>query len=118
MAAGDAFTMVPTSVITEEPVYNNVESPTETQKKEYFNVAATPIQRYRLEFMGKTHAERQAIINHFNDQYGSYHNFSWQSVPSYINSGANITGRWVKGTYKESPVGSKWRINISFEKEN
>ncbi|HCY86662.1 MAG TPA: hypothetical protein DHV36_16135 [Desulfobacteraceae bacterium] len=118
MAAGSPFTMVPNVVTRIEPVYNNVESETESQKKEYFNIAGSPVEQFRLEFGGKTKAELQAFMAHFNDQLGSFYAFSWQSVPDYIDGGADMTGRWVAGSYKETPVEEHWKFQITFEKAN
>jgi len=118
MAAQDPFTIVPDIVITLEPVYNNIESQTESQKKEYFNVVATPTTRFRLEFGARTSAERDVILGHFDDQLGSHYSFSWQSVPDYIDSGSNITGRWVAGSLQMPSNSNYWKISILFEKEN
>lgn len=118
MAAGDPFTMIASEVTTLEPVYNNVETPTESMKKEYFNIATTPLEQYELFFKARTDAQRDVILTHFNDQLGSHHDFSWTSVPNYIDSGNNITGRWVKGSFQMSVIGNKWNVTIQFEKEN
>lgn len=118
MAAGSPFTVVPNVVITIEPEYNNVQSKTESMKKEYFNISSNSVDKYQLEFKVLSDAGRDVILDHFNDQSGGYHNFSWQSVPSYIGSGANITGRWIQGSLKMTQNSNKWKIMINFEKEN
>ncbi len=118
MAAGDAFTLVPEAVVTLEPEYNTVESQTESMKKEHYEISSTPVERYRLIFEALTDSERDTLLDHFKDQSGGYYAFSWQSVPNYIGSGANITGRWVKGSLTMNPLNPYWKCSIEFEKEN
>lgn len=117
MAAGSPFTLVANEVITLEPEYNNVITQAESMKKEYYNLSTNAIKRYRLNFKALTNANRDILLTHYNDQYGEYHNFSWQSVPSYIGSGANITGRWIGGSLQMVVVSNKWKCSIVFEKE-
>lgn len=118
MAAGSPFTVVPNEVVTLEPVYNNVTSKTESMKKEYFGISDTPTKRYQLLFKVRNDAERDVILDHFNDQKSNLHSFPWQSVPDYIGSGANITGRWVPGSLKMPTNSNKWRVSLDFEKDN
>jgi len=100
------------------PEYNNVTSQTESMKKEYYNISATAVETYQLEFKALSDTDRDTILTHYKDQSGGYHNFSWQSVPSYIGSGANITGRWIEGSLKMSINSNRWKVSLSFEKEN
>lgn len=116
--AGEAFTLIPQEVITSEPIYYNVITTSESMKKEYMNISSTPIERYELTFKILTSTDRDILLNHYNAQYGGYHNFSWQSVPSYIGAGANITGRWVTGSLSMTIISNHWRCKIVFEKEN
>ena len=118
MAAGSAFTIKPNNVLELVPEYNNVTSQTESMIKEYFQVSATAVKKYNLEFKAKTTTERNSILNHYNDQSGGYYPFSWQTVPSYIGSGSSITGRWVEGSYSETQTSNKFQITIAFEKAN
>ncbi len=118
MAAGSAFTLVPNEVITEEPEYHNIITESESMKKDYQNISTTKVQKYELIFKALTNVNRDILQTHFEDQYGDYHSFSWQSVPSYIGSGANITGRWVKGSLKMSIISNRWKCSVLFEKNN
>jgi hypothetical protein len=118
MAAGSAFTLVPNLVTTLVPEYNNVQSQTESMKKEYFNISATPVESYRIDFNAITSAVRDTILTHYKDQSGGYYPFSWTSVPSYIGSGSNITGRWVEGSLSMEKISNRWKVSISFEKAN
>lgn len=118
MAAGSAFTLVPNEVITIEPDYHNVITASESEKKDYQNISTTKVQKYELKFKALTNVNRDILLTHFEDQSGGYYLFSWQSVPSYIGSGANISGRWVKGSLKMSIISNKWRCSVVFEKDN
>ena len=118
MAIGSAFTIEPNNVIEDVPEYNNVVTETESMKKEYFNVSTTPIKRYKLDFKAVTKTVRNSILDHYNFQLGGWYPFLWQTVPSYIGSGSDITGRWIEGSYSESHNSNLFRISISFEKAN
>ncbi len=119
MAAGDAFTLEPNVVETIAPEYNNVQSQTESMKKEYYQVSSTPVEQYDLTFKALSTADRDTLLTHNKDQSDDYYPISWQSVPNYLGGGSNITGRWVKGSLKMSPVGEKrWKCSITFEKAN
>lgn len=118
MAAGDPFSLTPQDAITLEPDYHNVITETESMKKDYQNISVTPVLKYKLIFKALTSANRDVLLAHYNDQYGGYHSFSWQSVPSYIGAGANITGRWVKGSLNMTIISNKWRCEVVFEKDN
>ena len=116
MAAAN-FTIAPSEVVELSPVFNNIITPTESMKKEFLNLAATPVRRYRLKFNTKSTAVKDAILAHHDSAYGGYDDFSWTSVPAHVNSGANLTGRWVDGSMQFTPVGYKlWNISIDFEK--
>jgi hypothetical protein len=119
MAAGDAFSLVPNVVKPLGRKYNNEQTTSDGMKKEYYNLSATPIKKFRLVFNALSATDMGTLRDHYDDQYGGYHNFSWQSVPDYINSGANITGRWVDGSLKREPTGhNRWKCTVDFEKEN
>ena len=90
MAAGGAFSLVPNEVIEIEPTYNNVITQSESMKKEFLNLSSTPLLQYKIKFSALTTANKDVLLAHYKDQSGGYYEFSWTSVPSYINSGANI----------------------------
>ena len=119
MAAGDPFTTDPHEVIPMEPEYHNIITPSESMKKEYINLSATPVEKYKLKFKAVSNTVRETILTHFKDQSGGYYSFSWQSVPSYINGGANITGRWIDKSFNMTPAGPMlWDCELTFEKDN
>ena len=118
MAARGTFSLIPNEVLTAEPEYHNVITDSESMKKEYINIATTPTEKFTLNFSALTNAERDTLLDHYNDQYGGFYSFSWASVPSYVCSGADITGRWVKGSLKMTSVSKTyWKCSIVFEKD-
>ena len=123
--AGANFTLVPTWVYPLEPEYNTIETQSESMKKQYQSLSSTPVQKYRLVFEGLSDANRGTILNHYHTCLGGYDYFSWQSVPSYIDTnldgtpdGSNMTGRWVPGTLNMTPRANGWDVEIVFEKDN
>lgn len=115
--AGEVFTLEPLDVIPLEPEYHNVITQSESVKKDYQNISTTPTRKYKVIFKPMTTANRDVLVNHFEAQYGGYHPFSWQSVPSYIGSGANMTGRWIDDSLEISMVSHMWQCTILFEKD-
>lgn len=117
MAQGDAFSMTPKVVEVSEPAHHNIITAADSMKKEYLNVSATPMERFKLKFPNLTSAERTTLQTHFSDQYGGFASFIWQSVPAYIGGGSNITGRWVDGSLQMVPNGhTHWACSVIFEK--
>ena len=118
MAARGTFSLIPNEVLTAEPEYHNVITDSESMKKEYINIATTPTEKFTLNFSALTNTERDTLLDHYNDQYGGFYSFSWASVPSYVCSGADMTGRWVKGSLKMTPISKTyWKCSIMFEKD-
>ena len=120
MAAGDAFTsLTPNFVTPINPDYHNKITPSESMKKEYLNMAATPVEQWRLKFSALSSANMNTLLTHVKDQSDGYYEFSWQTVPSHVNGGANITGHWVQGSLSITPSGTLWwTVEITFEKSN
>jgi hypothetical protein len=117
MAAGDNFSLKPNVVEPQEPAYNNIATQSESMKKEYLNLAATPEEKFLLRFKALTSTNMSILLTHFKDNSGGFYPFSWTSVPSYINSGSDMTGRWVQGSLKITPNGNRyWQCEVMFEK--
>jgi hypothetical protein len=120
--AADDFSLVPTWVYPEEPEFHNIITPAESMKKQYQNLSATPWRRFRLVFKGLSDTNFWALYNHFYGRYGGYDSFSWQSVPSYIDTdqdgtpdGSNLTGRWVDKSFSFRPLANGWDAEVVFE---
>ncbi|MFH1781012.1 MAG: hypothetical protein ABH835_00110 [Patescibacteria group bacterium] len=117
MAAGDNFTLVPDSVIPDEPEYNTVVTPSESMKKEYLAISSTPVEKFTLNFKVLPSSDMLGIRTHYKDQTGGYYPFNWKTVPSYIASPSSMKGRWVAGSMSLGIVGDKyWSLSIKFEK--
>ena len=119
------FTTVPTTVIPETPEYHTIITQTESMKKEYLSLSSNRTQKYKLLFKAITNAVFLTIQDHYDSCLGQYDNFSWTSVPSYIDTdlngsgdGSNMTGRWVEGSLNMTPLGAlKCNVEIIFEKD-
>jgi len=117
--AADDFTLEPNVVTELEPIYNTISTDSESMKKEYLNLSTTPVEQYELKFKALSTANKDTLIAHYKARYGGYDSFAWTSVPAYIGSGSNITGRWIPGSLKISPIGnSLFTCSINFEKDN
>ena len=118
--AGEAFTMDPQEVIALAPEYHNVITPMESMKKEYHNISATPVEKFRLLFKGLSNTDKETLLDHYNSQSGGYYEFEWQTVPSYIDDASDNDkdGRWVDKSLRMTPVGpTLWDCQITFEED-
>lgn len=119
------FTLVPNIVTPEPPEYNTIITQTESMKKEYLSLSETPSLKFKLSFKAITNAVFITIQAHYHSCKGQYDNFSWTSVPSYIDTdlsgtadGSNMTGRWVTDSLKMTPISFlRCNVDITFEKD-
>ncbi len=116
MAASD-FTLIPTWVTPEAPVYSNIITKSEGARKNYLNISTTATRKYKLKFEGLSDAQFTAFIAHIDARHSGFEAFSWQSVPAYIDAGANKTGRWVDKSFKPKPKAKSWDATIVFEQD-
>jgi len=109
----------PSEVVELDPIFNNVITESESMKKEFLNLSTTSVDRYQIKFNAQLTAIKDAILTHYKARYSGYGSFAWTMVPAQVNSGAALTGRWVDGSLKFTPIGYKrWNISIVFEKAN
>lgn len=119
------FTFTPDYVIPEVPDFNTIITQSESMKKNYLSMNSTPVQRFKLIFKAIDNDDAIDIQAHYASCYGQYDNFSWTTVPSYIDTnldgtkdGTNMTGRWVEGSLIFTPLDdSKCNVEIIFEKD-
>jgi len=112
------FTVTPTVVEHDLRDHNIIETQAEDMKKEYYKLSNTPTVRYRLVFNAISTTVMNSILDHYSSCYGGYDNFTWTSVPSYIESGSNLTGRWVEKSLSIAPARmARWNVEILFEKD-
>lgn len=102
------FTLTPTKVIPLPPIFHTDITQSDGFTKQYQSRTPTPEQRFKLLFIKMSDADWNTLIAHYNDCLGQYDNFSWTSVPSYIDTdldgtadGTNMTGRWLEGSISE-----------------
>jgi len=115
--AADDFTLIPTWVKPLPSKFYNVVTKSESGKKEYQNISTTPTKQFELKFQGLSDTDYDSLRAHYEARYGGYDSFSWQSVPSYIESGANMTGRWKDKSLKAKARATCWDVTIIFEKD-
>jgi len=124
-AANFGSGVTPTWVTPLEPEFHNIITPMESMKKNYMNVSgSTPVFRYKLVWNSMTDAKFWALYNHFYSAKGGYDSFLWTSVPAYIDAnhdgtadGADMTGRWVAGSFKFQLDPKSWKAEIIFEEK-
>jgi hypothetical protein len=121
--AADDFQLLPTWVYPEEPEYHNVETPSESMKKEYMNISSNAVERYKLVFEGLSDANMKTLRDHYSGRYGGYDSFAWKNayIPGYLLTllgltTEDLTGRWVQGSFKYDPQPHSWDAEIVFEK--
>ncbi len=119
------FTTVPSLVNPDVPMFHTVITQSESMKKQYQSLSSTATQKFKLLFRSINITVFNTIQAHYAANLGQYANFSWTSVPTYIDTdmsgtgdGNNMTGRWVEGSLKMFPVGkSICNVEIVFEKD-
>jgi len=119
VTAGATFTYVPTWVFPEEREFHTIITQAESMKKEYYNMSgASSVDRYKCVFSGVTDTTYDGgtgILDHFIGQSAGYQSFKFSSMPSYVLNGSSVTGRWVAGTLKETPLANAWNLELVFE---
>lgn len=118
-----SFALTPTWVEPMEPGFHNIVTPSESMKKQRQNVGATGVETFSIIFEGMSDADYYVLLNHYKLVKGDYDSFQWISVPSYIDTdmdgagdGTNLTGYWVKGSFKAKNRAHGWDAEIVFEK--
>lgn len=96
MSAGGDFTLLPQLVTELEPSYNTVDHRYGEHENGHSNTSSTPILRYRLNFKALTTANKDTLLVTRKTVW-RISLLRVKSVPTYIGSGANITGRWLRG---------------------
>lgn len=117
------FQLLPTWVHPLEPEYHNIITPVDSMKKEYMNLSATAVEKFRLVFEGMSDANFKTLRDHYKTSYGEYDNFDWKNayIPDYILTllgltSEDISGRWVRGSFRSKPLANSWDADITFEK--
>jgi len=121
--AADDFEITPQSAQVLEPIYSNIITKSYSQKKEYMNLATTPLQRIVLFFNFLSTTDFQTIFDHYNGRYGGYDIFDWKSANIPVNvktelalGAADLSGRWVGGSFIPKYVAKLYNVEITFER--
>ena len=125
MAGANFSGVTPNWMTPLEPEFYTIISSAESQKKNYMNISgSTPVMKYKCTWDAMTDAKFWTLYNHFFANKGGYDYFLFHCVPSYIDTdqsgtgdGADMTGRWVEGTFKFQLEPKSWKAEIVFEKQ-
>lgn len=117
--------VTPTWVTPLEPMFHNIVTESESQKKNFMNFSgSTPIFRYRLQWTNLSDTKFWTLHKHYYDQKGGYSKFVWKDVPTYIDTdmngtvdGSDITVRYVDGSFSFKPNAKTWNAEVVVEKE-
>lgn len=110
----DDFTLVPTWVEPETRQYHNIETRSESMKREVINLSATPLRRFRLRWEGMSDADYATLLAHYSARYGEVDPFTWTTPPTYIST-LDMVGRWVDGSLDARPLSHAWWVEVLFE---
>ena len=117
---GNFTSPTPTWVFPIAEDYNVITTQSETMKKEYLLLSATPVIQYRLVWTGISDGNFATILAHWRGVSGTFSSFTWKCVPSYIDAGdglgSGVTGRWINKP-RWQPNSYSWDVEMEFEKE-
>ena len=124
MAAGNFTGVTPQWVEPFEPQSHTIVSQMESMKKQYVNLSGSSIlYQYKLRWINMPDGDFWTLYNHFIAAKAGFQEFSWRSVPSYIDTnqsgsgdGTNLTGRWVEGSFKFRFNSKSINAEIVFER--
>ena len=108
--------VTPTWVTPIRELYNANISPGRFTYRNYYLLSPTPQLQYRLDFLSITDSDYAVLLAQWRDVSGNYSAFDWNTVPSYIESGATMRGRWI-GQPEINPKARSWDISLVFEKD-
>jgi len=87
MAAGDPFNFEVHSIKPKTPDWNVLQTQFEGWNRKTRLKSTDPIRGWSIEIRGRTNTEKDTILAHFNDQNGTYMNFTWNVLPTIWNTG-------------------------------
>jgi len=108
-------TVTPTWVTPIKELYNVNISPSRFMYRNYYLLSPTPQLQYKLNFTEITDSDYAVLLAQWRDVSGSYGIFDWNTVPSYIESGATMRGRWT-GQPDIKPNARSWNVSLIFER--
>ena len=109
----------PNNVVPLREEENVLETPTDSFHKQVYQLDTDMLQEWEIVYQNISKARRDLIRAHWEGQSGPYSSFTL-TPPSYINSGNNITVKYMKGGYLEEPIintnGQGWNVTLRVEK--
>ena len=117
--------VTPTWVQPLEPMFHNIVTEAESQKKNFMNLSgSTPIVRYKLTWTNLSDTKFWLLHKHYYDQKGGYSKFACKDVPTYIDTdmngtvdGTDVTVRYVDGSFTFTPNAKSWDVGVTVEKD-
>ena len=108
------FNFIPHHCSPTRKDYNVVRTDMEGMRIKTRLKSTRPIREWELEFRIQNKTERDALLSHYDSQYGTLSPFNWTSIPTYISSEASVYVRY-KSYSEELMVMNVWEIKISLE---
>jgi hypothetical protein len=117
MASGDSFNFEIHSIKPKTPEWNVLQTDFEGWSRKTRLKSTDPIRRWETEIRGRTNTEKDLILAHFNDQNGSYMNFTWNILPAIWNTGYGTSFQVQYESFEyanPSGVANIWEFVIAF----
>lgn len=100
----------------EKPRYNVIQTKMEGWRVKRRLKSTVPQRRWAVEIRGRTNTERDAIIAHYNGEYGELTPFNW-IVPTFFG-GDTFYVTYEEFSYSNPPgLGNIWDFSIVFLEE-
>jgi hypothetical protein len=87
MAAGDPFEFEVHAIDPHTPQWNVLTTDMEAWTRKTRLKSTDPIRKWTIEVRGRTNAEKDLILAHWNDNQGTLTNFTWNILPEVWNAG-------------------------------
>lgn len=82
------------------PEYNVVTSEMEWMRIKTRLKSTLPRRTFTLTFKLQSATEKNALLSHYNGQYGAYQSFNWTSIPDDLSSESSIEVRYKSFDYE------------------
>jgi hypothetical protein len=105
------FNFIPHHCSPKRKDYNVVSTDMEGMRIKTRLKSSLPMREWELEFRIQNKTERDALLSHYDSQYGTLTPFNWTSIPTYISSETSIYVRY-KIYSEELIVQNVWTIQI------
>jgi hypothetical protein len=108
------FDFDPHHCVQTKKEYNVLKTDMEGMKIKTRLKSTLPLRQWELVFHLQSNTERNALLSHYDGQYGSLTPFNWTSIPEHISAESSIYVRYV--SYKEDVIATNCiEVSIEFE---